>query len=285
YTPGPAGAATLVPVDWFTPFTDESRAPQLNDRGYDWTDQDLGSAAPVYLASLGLMVGSGKDGILYVLDRNNMGKTSPADLANPPQNYKKLKSPPIFFTYFPGWNISPAPPVAKDLNFFSADMKTHHLHASPVFWNDPSSGSLLFCWGENENLRAWSIDANGVVTFVAKGLEVASLGCVGPSGHGGMPGGMLCVSGNAQQPHSAIVWALTPITGDANSGIVEGILRAYDATQFDTNPDGSKTLRLLWDSKRIPGNTFGHNKFGVPVVANGKVYVPTYDGRVDVYGL
>ena len=50
-------------------------------------------------------------------------------------------------------------------------------------------------------------------------------------------------------------------------------------------PDGSKTLRLLWDSKRIPGNTFSHNKFGVPVVANGKVYVPTYDGRVDVYGL
>jgi hypothetical protein len=100
-----------------------------------------------------------------------------------------------------------------------------------------------------------------------------------------MPGGLLCVSGNAQQAHSAIVWALAPITGDANSSVVEGILRAYDATQFDSNPDGSKTLRLLWDSKRIPGNTFSHNKFGVPVVANGKVYVPTYDGRVDVYGL
>jgi len=285
YTAGPAGTATLVPVDWFTPFTDESRAPLLNDRGYDWTDQDLGSAGPVFLGSLGLVVGAGKDGILYVLDRNNLGKTRPADLANPAQNYKKLKSPPIFFTYFPGWGVSPAPPDTRDLNFFSADLKTHHLHASPLFWNDPSSGPMLFCWGENENLRAWSIDANGVVTFLAKGWEIASFGCVGPSGHGGMPGGLLCVSGNAQQPHSAIVWALAPITGDANSSVVEGILRAYDATQFDSNPDGSKTLRLLWDSKRIPGNTFSHNKFGVPVVANGKVYVPTYDGRVDVYGL
>jgi hypothetical protein len=171
------------------------------------------------------------------------------------------------------------------LNFFAADMKTHHLHASPVFWNDPAKGPMLFCWGENENLRAWSIDANGVVTFLAKGADVASLGCIGPSGHGGMPGGLLCVSGNAQEEHSAILWALAPITGDANSGIVEGILRAYDATQFDTNPDGSQALHLLWDSKRIARNTFNHNKFGVPVVANGKVYVPTYDGRVDVYGL
>ena len=28
-----------------------------------------------------------------------------------------------------------------------------------------------------------------------------------------------------------------------------------------------------------------HSKFCPPVVADGKVFVPTYDGRVDVYGL
>jgi hypothetical protein len=286
YVFGPQGNSTLGVVDWFTPFTDVSRQPkQLNYRGYDWTDQDLGSAGPVVISSLGVLVGAGKDGILYVLDRNNLGKTSQADLANPLQNYQKLKSPPIFFTYFPGWNINPAPADPTALNFFAADLKTHHLHASPVFWNSPENGPMLFCWGENENLRAWSMAANGSARFLAKGAEVASAGCVGPGGRGGMPGGMLCVSSNAQQPHTGIVWALAPISGDANSGIVEGILRAYDATQFDTNADGSKSLHLLWDSKRIPGNTFSHNKFGVPVVANGKVYVPTYDGRVDGYGL
>jgi outer membrane protein assembly factor BamB len=44
-------------------------------------------------------------------------------------------------------------------------------------------------------------------------------------------------------------------------------------------------LKLLWDSKQIPGNTFNHCKFCPPVVADGKIFVPTYDGRVDVYGL
>jgi hypothetical protein len=286
YTYGPQGTGTLQAADWFTPFTDVSRQPkQLNYRGYDWTDQDLGSAAPLFVGALNLVVGAGKDGILYVLDRNNLGKSSAADLANPPQNYQKLKSPPIFFTYFPGWTVNPAPADPQGLNFFAPDLKTHHLHASPIFWNSPDNGPMLFCWGENENLRAWSISPSGTVTYLAMGADVASAGCVGPSGHGGMPGGMLCLSANGQQPHTGIVWTLAPISGDANSGVVEGILRAYDATQFDTNPDGSKALHLLWDSKRIQGNTFSHNKFGVPVVANGKVYIPTYDGRVDVYGL
>jgi hypothetical protein len=40
---------------------------------------------------------------------------------------------------------------------------------------------------------------------------------------------------------------------------------------------------LLWDSTHIPGNHFSFSKFCPPVVADGKVFVPTYDGRVDIY--
>jgi outer membrane protein assembly factor BamB len=154
-----------------------------------------------------------------------------------------------------------------------------------VFW-ESAAGKMLFCWGENGNLRAWHIDAHGVVTFAAAGPEVASGLGPGPSGLGGMPGGMLCLSADGDTPHTAVVWGLAPRDGDANMQVTPGILRAYDATQFDTNPDGSKKLRLLWDTQNF-GNAvnFNHNKFGVPVVANGKVYVPTYDGRVDVYAL
>lgn len=143
---------------------------------------------------------------------------------------------------------------------------------------------MLFNWGENECLRAWKVDASGTIAFVAKSAEVASAGV---AGRGGMPGGILAVSSNGKNHNSGIVWATVPISGDANKFVVEGILRAYDASRLNATPnaDGTARLKLLWDSKHIPGNHFNFSKFCPPVVADGKVLVPTYDGRVDIYGL
>ena len=45
----------------------------------------------------------------------------------------------------------------------------------------------------------------------------------------GMPGGMLSVSADANAAGSGIVWASLPLQGDANQGVVPGILRAFDA--------------------------------------------------------
>jgi outer membrane protein assembly factor BamB len=111
--------------------------------------------------------------------------------------------------------------------------------------------------------------------------EAASIPPGGTVPAGGMPGGMLTLSADGAQ--SGIVWATIPYW-DANSIVGPGRLLAYDATQFDVFADGSPKLRLLWDSERenLP---FIYNKFTPPVVANGRVYVATYDGRVDVYGL
>ena len=63
-----------------------------------------------------------------------------------------------------------------------------------------------------------------------------------------------------------------------------GGLLAYDATEFGTFGDGSKQLRVLWDSQDW-NIQFSFNKFNRPVVFNGKLIVPTYNDRVDVYGL
>jgi hypothetical protein len=94
---------------------------------------------------------------------------------------------------------------------------------------------------------------------------------------------MLTLSADGTGPHTGIVWAAIPYL-DANLHNGPGRLLAYDATRFGTFADGSKQLRVLWDSQDW-GLTFTFNKFNVPVVANGRLVVPTYEGRVDVYGL
>ena len=120
--------------------------------------------------------------------------------------------------------------------------------------------------------------------FVTKSAETASAGV---GGKGGMPGGILAVSSNGKSANTGIVWATVPISGDANKFVVEGILRAYDASKLDpiSNLDGTRRLKLLWDSKHIPRNHFSFSKFCPPVIAHGKIFVPTYDGRVDVYSI
>lgn len=273
YTP-PAdahAAGKLEAVAWFTPFFDADRPRNGDD---DFQDYDLGSAGPLPLPGMGMVVGAGKDGVVYVLDTDThrFGQGS---------NFAVLKKPPIFFTYFPGFGIDAA--QVHNLNHLF-DGKTHHLHTGPAFWRSPANGPMLFCWGENESLRAWKVAADGTISFVAKGAEVASAGV---AGKGGMPGGMLAISSNAAQANTGIIWALAPISGDANKHVVEGILRAYDATKPDpvANADGTPRLKLLWDSQHIPNNHFSHCKFCPPVIADGQVFVPTYDGRVDVYGL
>ena len=241
---------------------------------------DLGSGGPVLMQDLGFIVGAGKDGILYVVKIGAMGKTQPRDLDAPAGNYAKLAAPPIWFTFYPGPQVSATPNDISTLNqhFFQ---RTHHQHAAPIYWHSTEHGHMLFCWGENGNFRAWTVGANGVATYLACSAEVASAQSQEQSG--GMPGGMMCLSADGATPNTAVLWACIPYL-DANMAVSPGRLLAYDATAFGTFGDGSKQLRVLWDSQDWNLN-FSFCKFTPPVVANGKLYVPTYDARVDVYGL
>lgn len=276
YQKNPAGSASLTLDDWFIPFRDSDRKV---DNNYNYRDQDLGSAAPVLPPDNDLILGGGKDGLLYVLDRHKLGKTI-GDLS-------VLKAPPIYVTYNGVGLPNTVPNIDFQLGTGQNPSKTHHLHGSPVYWNG-SAGPMIFTWGENESLRAWKLNAaTGVLSFVGKGAEVASAALAAiPQGIGGMPGGMLALSSNGTTPNTGIVWALAPIDGDANHDTVPGIARAYDATNLDPTPIDPFTprLRLLWDSART-GINFTHSKFCTPVVADGQLFVPTYDGRVDMYML
>jgi hypothetical protein len=287
-------------VDWWTPWTDDGRtggdpdgegvAKPANYRHIShlaaigrlrmgiatgaWSDMDLGSGGVAYAPSLDLIAGAGKDGVLYVIKASNFGKTKPADLKPGPnqQNYDKLAFRPIFFTYYPP-ELDPAPKNIETLNTLWGG-RTHHQHGTPISFESVEFGPMLFNWGENENGRAWQLSTTSC-KYLARTAEWASPETPNP---GGMPGGMLSLSCNGQEPGTAVLWACVPYQ-DANARVSAGRLVAYAATQFK---DGM--LTKLWDSQDW-NQGFAHNKFGPPVVANGKVFVPTYQGEVLVFGL
>ena len=91
--------------------------------------------------------------------------------------------------------------------------------------------------------------------------------------------GMLAISCNGKKPGTAIVWALHPTSGNANSQTVAGTLQAFKADDL---------RQALWTSNHDPrGNDDlgDFAKFCTPVIANGKVYVATFSQQLVVYGL
>jgi hypothetical protein len=244
-----------------------------------WWDEDLGSAQGALLESLGYFVAAGKDGIAYVTKIANLGNTTPADLANPKSNCAKLASPPVWLTEDPG-PVDACPADPTTLNFMPWG-KTRHMHMTPVQYLSPTRGQVLFAWGENSQLHAWAVSPTGVLNYLAQGNEFASANVA--NSPGGMPGGFCSLSSHGSTAGTALLFCTIPY-GDANTAITYGRLLVYDPDHFVTNADGGQTIPVLWDSQQW-AITFLFNKFNPPIVDGGQVYVPNYNGGVDVYGL
>jgi hypothetical protein len=244
-------------------------------------DQDLGSGGPLYLPmSLtgypqNILMGGGKDGILWILNADAMGNTLPSDFlpANINGNYAKLLFPPWGWT-FNGIGIDLMPTTLDQLPI-AVGGYTHHVHGQPVAYLSPDHGLLTFVQGENGPVRAVSINASGTPNYVACGTEIASAGMNPP---GGMPGGMLTLAVTAQQANTSVLWSCMPWYGNANRTVTPGRLVAY-ASNWVVNGN----LVKLWDSAEW-GIDYAHNKFNIATAQMDKLFVPTYDGRVLILG-
>jgi hypothetical protein len=318
YTPAAAhAAASLKVTGWWAPWTDDGRTgthaagpaaagahvaaaapaahllatpkatnfrlvPHLARLGMDvaamgggvWGDQDLGASGIVLVESLNVGLVSSKDGILYTINLTTPGDTTPANLlpAGVAANYAKLAATPILYTYFdPAMN--PATPNPKTLNRLPGNV-THHLHGTPVLWNSTAKGLMHFCGGENGNLRAWAIGATKASAYLGCSVAVASAQAPVPGG--GMPGWSIALSANGKT--DGVIWAMIPYE-DANVRLTNSRLLAYDAANLAKFADGSGKIVPLWDSQDWNWN-FLHPKFNRPIAIDGRVIVPTYDGRV-----
>ena len=242
-----------------------------------WSDEDWGSAGPACLFAIGICVAAGKDGIAYPIKTGNLGGTTPADLANPKANCAKLAAPPVWLTMSPG-PVDPCPDDPRILNFFPWG-NSAHLHMTPVQYRDPLLNAwTIFAWGENAQLHKWKVSDSGELTYLTQGHEFASANVIG-TGTGGMPGGFCSGSSNGADANSAILVCTIPYD-DANANVVNGRLLVYDPV----HPAADGSLQVLWDSQKW-NVQFLYNKFNPPVIDGGQIYVPNYNGGVDVYRL
>ncbi len=134
---------------------------------------------------------------------------------------------------------------------------------TPAFYN-----STLYYWGTGGSMQArqlhgstFSSPVSGPVTTTF-GYEAAPA---------------LTVSANGNQ--DGIVWATYPPSGLAWGPAFPGVLQAFDASNVGT---------LLWTSpadSTSPDYTGSWSKWCPPTVVNGKLYLATFDGAVNVYGL
>ena len=278
YTAGAAGVNNGKPklevADFWGAFSDFTRAD---------VDQDLGAAGVFIIPELGNLVGGGKDGILYNLNKDNLGKNTwdpqfnlpfvASYMPNQPNGGANLPTTTPANPNWPIVNLDRALPANTPMK------KSHHIHGTPVFMGRATTG-IIYLWGENERLKAYGFNfgTKRITGFRGEGTQFASGNMDAP---GGMPGGRLVVSSNGITPNTGVVWGVYPTQGNANAEIVPGALVAYDAT---TVTNGK--MKQLFHSDAKAANTLGNfAKYATPVVANGKVYVATFSNKVVQYGL
>ena len=240
--------ANLQIAGWFTP-DDELSLEQ--------GDVDLGSGGIVLLpdqssAPTHLLVTAGKEGVVYLIDRDNMGQFQPSSNSQIVQSFGSaggLFGTPVFWQnslYYagPGHNLNQFvfDPASGQFSCSPQPCSpTPASHSSQTF-HFPGVPPSVSSQGASNGI-VWAVDASlyGYATHSASGTNCS------------------------QVPLPA-----------ACSGAA--VLHAYDATNLATE---------LWNSTMAsnnsdqPGNAV---KFAPPTIANGKVYLGTAS-EVDVYGL
>ncbi len=161
---------------------------------YNWSylnqnDLDLGCAGMLLIPGTTLGISGGKAGVLYLVNRDDMGGVSDG---NADTNVVQT------------WSLD-----------------SNEIHGAPVWWTG-ANGSFIYIWPDSgDQLRQYQF-----ISGLFNTTPYAEAATVGGSGS---PGGILSVSADSTNADTAIVWATVNTTSDANQAVVAGTLHAYDA--------------------------------------------------------
>ncbi len=176
----PTGS-TLRVASYFTPYNYQF----LNDN-----DLDYGGMGALLIPNADLFLTGGKDGKLYLLNKDAMGG------------------------YLPSSNqVHQVVPLGGN---------NVNMHCQAAYYKG-STKEFVYVWSENNPLRAIPFDrASNLLSAQSQILSNAA----GPTGQSGA---ILSVSSNGSQDGTGILWASYAYAGDAEHAVSPGILRAFDA--------------------------------------------------------
>ena len=159
---------SLSVADYFTPF---------NQACLDAGDIDLGSGGPLLLPNLDELIGVGKEGRVYVVNRDNMGQF--VNIQNPCNNQ----------------NLTNVDNILQEL----PPKTTGEVYSTPAYWNG-SSGQFVYIASQNRPLMAFSL-TNGLLSSspVSETPEKFPF-----------PGGNPVVTSNGTVAGTGIVWVIDP---------------------------------------------------------------------------
>jgi outer membrane protein assembly factor BamB len=128
-------------------------------------------------------------------------------------------------------------------------------------WNGGAAGTFVYAAGAGQSIKQYTLTGN-----------MLSLKGTAPGPTGGYPGPMIEISSNGTMAGTAVAWANI---AQCNAWKMHcgGNLVAWDASDV--------TKGKLWQSS----DTHTYAKFSPPMIANGKVYVASWDPSLIVYGL
>jgi hypothetical protein len=233
----------LSVAGWFTPY-DEQTLQQ--------TDGDLGSGATILFPNQTsgngpdhLLVQTGKEGVVYLIDRDNMGEF------NSTSNDQIRQS-------FTGPSFG--------------------LWGSPALWQNN-----LYTGGQYDSLRQFAFDSSTeLFTTTVASLSAHSFGYPGTSpsvsSRGNTHGIVWTIDASLYgyaSPNAGVNCSTVPVPAACTG---PAVLHAYDAANLAVEYWNSS---MAANGRDQAGDAV---KFAPPTVANGKVYVSTRT-EIDVYGL
>ena len=202
----------------------------------DQGDVDFGSGGMLLLPQKGsqppLAAAAGKEGTLFLMNRNNMGGFS------------------------------------RHRNHVVDSVNIGGCWCGPSYFDAASDSVPRIVASGGNNLTVWKVPKSHRVKLAEAGSSYSLPG-------GQDPGFFTAVSSNGKHP-GAIIWAL------ARPEYVPGNITLF---AFESEPSSSSySLQVLYQGTAGTWDSGGGDADLVPVVANGKVYVASYE-QLDIFGL